>query len=258
MQNSHKIFFINIFAFVVSLQYALIIYSESTYLSKYLGSENIWIVYSAASLFSILLSLSTPVLLKNFKTTSVTKFALLLAFLNLLFLPYYTHGAFIIPAAILFTVLAEFLLLIPSIMLEHFSKSSTTGGLRGIFIAAQSGAYVLAPFLTSVIIRNFGIENMFSFGAIIILIASLFFYYTIYDLPKINLGNKDLYGSFEKIFKNHDIRNILIAQIGLSTFYCTLLIYAPFKMAEVGIDITKYLGIILPLALLNFIFIPPL
>ncbi len=258
MQVHVKIFFINIFAFIISLHYALVLYSQSTYLTKYLGQENIWIVYSFGSFFTILLVLLAPSILKTFKISAVTRLVLISAFINLLFLPYYTSSLLIIPFTVLYAILSEFLILLPSIMLEHFSKNSSTGGIRGVFIASQSGAFVLAPFLSSIIIRDFGIETIFSFSALIIFIASLFFYFTLRGLGKLSISNKDFGESLEKVFKNHDIRNILIAQIGLSTFYCALLIYAPFKMGEVGIDITKYLGIILPLALLNFIFIPPL
>jgi MFS family permease len=256
-ERNNKIFWVNIFNFVMSIHYAIILYSGSTYLGNIFGESNIWLIYTTGSLLTVLLNFSVTGILRQFSIYKVTSFILVLAFLNLINLYLNQENLNVLLSFTMYIAFGEFLALLSSIMMEDLSKDSITGGIRGRFISMQSLGYVIAPFIASFIIKDFGISSLFLVSGIFITLSLFIFKFFVRKIPAITIHQKNLRPAFLKILKNKDIRNIIIAQIGLSIFYSVAVLYIPFKIVSVGIPLTEYLGILLPLALLPFLFVPP-
>lgn len=254
----NKLYHLNIYTFLVSIHLAIIIYAASTFLSGIFGQEYIWIIYSIAALLALCLNFSITSLLKNFRVEKLNNLALLIAFLNLLVLNLTTHSFYIFIAFIIYIVLSEFLILQASIMVEDLSKDQITGGIRGRFISMQSLAYIASPFITAMLIKNFGIESIFLFSAMFILIAFIYFKINVVNVPIIKVHNKNLLSSIEQIWKNYDLRIAILSLISLNLFFVAAVVYIPFKMAEVGIELNTYLSVLLPIALIPFLFMPRL
>jgi MFS family permease len=255
--NREKIFGLFVFTFFLTIHYALLVYSGSTYLSSVFGLQNIWVVYSVAALIALVFNLSVARILHNYNVMKLTKFILGLAFINMLVLYYAKSGLGVGTTFIIYIVLWEFLILLTSIMVEDLTRDDATGGIRGKFITAQSAGYLLAPFLSSFVIDMFSYKEIFLLSSVFIVFCFIVFNFYVSDLPKIRVVKHDFLSGLGKIIKSKNIRGIILAQIGLSVFYSLMILYMPFKIESVGLSLSTYLGILLPFALVPFLFIPP-
>jgi MFS family permease len=267
IQNMNKkILSINIFSFFNALHYAVIIYYGSTFLSKFLGTEKVWLVYSFGAVFTLIFHSFLNRFLNKININSLVPRVTLFAILNLLllftwqiftFTPYIQNILIILNFAI-YIAFAQTLFLLVSIMLEDLSKDEETGALRGALISITSTGYLLAPFLSKIILQNGGNDkNLFLFSAFLCSLNFFIFKYFIKPLPKIEIHEQGNFKSdLKRAWKNKDIRNILILQTIIEMFYAGFVIYMPIKLNLLSISTTTYLGIILPIALTPFLFIP--
>lgn len=253
---SDKIFWVNIFSFLISLHYAVIVYSESTYLSKVFGAENIWVIYTCAASLTILLNFQISRFLRKRHIEKIVKTTLVLAFINLINLFFSISPLTSFLSFIIYTALSQFLFLLSSIVLEEFSKESTTGGVRGKYISIQSLGYLAAPLISSFFIKYFGIESIFVISSLFILLSLYIFNTTLNKIPRIVVPETSIFKTLKRVWRSVDLRNIIFAQIGLYIFYALVVIYIPFKLGGLGISLTQYLGVLLPVALLPFLFVP--
>jgi MFS family permease len=143
-------------------------------------------------------------------------------------------------------------------MLEDLSKDGKTGSLRGALLSITNTGYLLAPFLSKIILQNEGQDkNLFLISAFICFITYIIFHLFIKKLPKITINEKThFFKDIVKIWKNKNIRNIILAQIAIEVFYASFVIYMPQKLIPLGIPLSTYLGVIIPIALTPFMFLP--
>ncbi len=256
MESSNKIFWLNIFAFFISLHYAIITYSASSFLGGVFGENNVWFFYTSAALTTIILNLLITNFLKKRNILKIIKIALVVSFLNLLNLASSGTHLFIFFSFVIYATLAEFIFLLSSIVLEDLSKEQTTGGTRGQYLAVQNIGFLIAPFLGSFFVKIFSINSLFVLSSIFIFIAFLILTNTLKSVPKIETKNGNVFKTLGKIFRNIDLRNTIFAYICLHLFYSAAIIYLPFKLENLGISLTQYLGVLMPVALFPFIFVP--
>lgn len=258
MPNLHlsKLYHLYIYSFLVSIHIAFVVYTGSTFLSGIFGQENIWIIYSAAASLTLLLNFSITTLLRYFKIEKLNNLALILAGLNLLFLSFSDFPFNIFLSYIIYIALSEYLLMLSSIMIEDLSRDAVTGSIRGRFITMQSLAYVISPFFTSFLIKYFGISYIFLFSGFCIFCALIYFRINIRNLPNISIHDKSFFISLKQIWKNYDLRVSIFSLIAMNVFFVGAVVFLPFKMASLGIPLTTYLSVLLPIALLPFLFIP--
>jgi hypothetical protein len=180
----------------------------------------------------------------------------MVAFLNLITLFFLQDATWVYASFVLYITLAEFLLLLSSVTLEDFSKDENTGGTRGRYISVQSMGYLFAPLASSIFIKVFGVNSIFILSSIFVLISLHVFTIYLNKVPKIPVSEKNMFRTLRSIFSNIDLRNIIFAQVGLHIFFALLVIFIPFKMEAVGIPLTQYLGVLLPIALFPFLIVP--
>jgi MFS family permease len=251
-----KLFHLNIYAFILSIHIAFIVYTGSTFLSGIFGTEYIWIIYSLGAFFSLLLNFSITPILRNVKIEKINTFSLLIAGSNLMLLSSTTAPFTIFLSYVLYTTLSEYLLMISSIMIEDLSKDVVTGSIRGRFITMQSLAYVVAPFFTSFTINYFGLSSIFLISGIFIFASLIYFKTYVKSVPEIKIPEINFYSSLKRIWKNYDIRVSILTLIAMNIFYVAAVVFIPFKMESLGIPLTTYLSILMPIALTPFLFMP--
>jgi MFS family permease len=261
-----KILFINFFSFFVALHYALISYYGSTFLAKIIGNEYVWLIYSFGAILTLLTHLFTNKLIRKININTLVPNISIIAVLNLIVLfalqstNLSTNVTFwLIPIHFaLYIAFAQGLFMIVSVMLEDLSKDSKTGSLRGTLLSITNVGYLLAPFLAKIILQNGGQDkNLFLASAIICAFTYFIFILFIREIPKITIHEKtNLKNDLKQVWNNKDVRNILILQTIVEMFYAGFVIYIPLKLISLGLSTSTYLGLILPISLTPFLFIP--
>lgn len=251
-----KLFHLNIYAFILTLHIAFIIYSGSTFLAGIFGSEYIWIIYSLGAFFTISLNFSISSLLKTFHIEKINNVVLILAGINLVSLSFTNIPFQIFISYILYLALAEYLVTMSSLMIEDLSKNSVTGSIRGHFIMMQSLAYIVSPFFTALVINYFGLSNIFLVGGIFVFLSLVYFKVNVKSVPSVTVSDSKFWATIPKLWKNYDVRTSIFVFIAMNVFYVCTTVFIPFKMESVGIPFTTYLSVLLPIALLPFLFMP--
>lgn len=251
-----KLFHLNIYAFILCIHIAFIVYTGSTFLSGIFGTEYIWVIYSLGAFLTLLLNFSITPILRNIRIEKINNFALIVAGANLLLLSTTVAPFAILLSYILYIAVSEYLLMLSSVMIEDLSKNTITGSIRGRFITMQSLAYVVAPFFTSFTITYFGLSSIFLVSGLFILASLIYFKVYIKNVPEIKIPERNFRNSFGKIWRNYDIRVSVLSFVALNFFYLAAVVYMPFKMEGLGIPLTTYLSVLLPVALLPFLFMP--
>ncbi len=256
--SEEKIFWIYIYAFFLALFYAVISYSASTFLADVIHTENIWILYTVGAVIAIVLNLSIGRLLRRIEINKLFMIVSALTIINSYLLSLPSSPFLVCLEFVFYYSISALLFTFGSVILEEYSRDSQTGSIRGRYNAIMSGGYLLAPFIASLFIINFGMKSIFILSSCFGIAALFIFYMYINKVPRLRIQDSNFRLGLQKLRSNYDLKGITLAQMGLTTFYTLIVIYLPFKLETVGISLTQYLSILLPVALTPFLFMPPL
>lgn len=258
VENENKIFWLCVTNFFFALQYASIVYSTSLFFADIVHTKNIWIVYTVAAIFSLVLNSLVSRALRGVEINRFISKTILLSIVSTTLLFYTSYPLLVVIEYVLLYGLSALLYNLFSISLEEFSKNTSTGATRGIFNASGSAAYLLGPFLTSFFIPYYGIHSIFMFSTCIGIVGYLVFRNYAKITRNYTVHPQSAKGNFRKLFKNRDLLYITIAQLGVNAFFISMVVFLPFKLQSIGISLTQYLSVLLPVALSPFLFVPPI
>jgi MFS family permease len=253
-QSRYALYALN---FVFALHLALVSYYLSTFLvAKGFPQEFVGLLYVAGSMLTLISIAFAPRLLQRFGNyTNILALGLieLLAFLGFIFLDNLAlvFGvfliAFVVPALIAFSL---------DIFLEGCTKDEdSTGGVRGIFLAISSIAWMGAPFVGGFLVRDTNFKLLFAVSALVFIpfiflaAAQLKHFrdpqYIQLDIPKF----------LESLTRNKDLRNLFAASFLLRFFYGIVVIYFPLYIHNtLGMPLSQ-LGVIIAAAIFAFVLL---
>lgn len=266
----HAFIVLSVLMFFFSSQVSLSIYIDSSYLkSAIVGTTGLsalkeWshpdniigALFTFASLITLIGLLVAPKILRRFGNYRWTLGILILHTMLLLGLAFSNSAWLIIPLFILETALTSILYFNFDIFLERYSKDKDTGVIRGIFMAINSIAWLVPPFLAGIIVDHYGFSLIYLSGALLIVptILIMMVYFANfkdmhYDASSINLSS-------DEIKARPDIARIVWVQFFLQFFYAWMVIYAPLYFHDViGISYQDF-GMIISIALTAFVIFP--
>ncbi|MBI3634198.1 MAG: MFS transporter [Candidatus Yonathbacteria bacterium] len=243
-------------SFFYSFHYALPLYIESSFISQFLSAEKmVGIVFAVAAIFTIILTFLFPRFLRRFGNYKITLAVMGLESVTLLFLAIMGSPFIVIPLFILHQILVSVIFLSLDGFIESFSENNKTGGIRGIFMTVLNIAIASAPLVAGLMLTNHDFWKVYLAAAVFMLfgifvIAQNFRDYADpkYLVPKF----KDTIGI---VTKSHNLHAIIITHFLLSFFFTWMVIYTPLYLNKhIGVAMNDILGIIIPVALLPFIF----
>lgn len=238
-----------------SMGYALPLYVNSSFLAKFVSTEEaIGLVFSLGALLSILAILTLPRILARFGNYRTTLSIVILEIACLLLIATLSNPLLIIGLFVINQVLLNVIYLNLNALLEAFSGNSSTGSIRGLFLTVINAAVLIAPFLGGLILTDGDYEKLYlaaaGFLAGVLIVLHLNFKKYIdphYETPSLR-------ETYTTVWKNHDIHAIIGVQFLLNFFYAWMIIYTPLYLNQtMGIPMNEILGVIIPIALLPFV-----
>lgn len=242
--------------FLFSLPFALLSYINSSFLSSFVGEKFVGIIYIFGSIGSILALLFVP---KIFRKIGGYKFLLLVSFINILALLSFTLVKNALTAGIIFVLyLSLNTLIIFSLdeLLKIFSKDSSTGKIRGMYITFCNLAWIITMLAFGSLLGEFSFRTIYFIGFVLMTLFFLISYLflknsedPIYD--KINTTKY-----VREFFRNKNLSRAYGMTFLLQFFYCWMIIYTPIYLsAHLGFS-WKEIGVIFTIMLLPFLFVP--
>lgn len=243
-------------SFFYSFHYALPLYIESSFISQFLSTEKmIGVIFAIAACFTISATFLFPRLLKRLGNYYLTLTTTGLEVAVLIALAIVSTPFIVIPLFIIHQILVNIIFLNLDEFVEVSSDNNNTGSIRGIFMTILSIAVAVAPLLAGLMLADHDFWKIYLSSALFmalcfLVIAKNFRHHQ--DPPYLVPRFKE---TLRTVIKSHDIHSSIFLHFLLAFFYSWMVIYTPIYLnTHIGIPMNKILGIIIPIALLPFIF----
>ncbi len=244
--------------FLYALHYAIPLYATSSYLHKYFNSSIVSAIYVIGSVLGLLASLRVARSIKQFHTYNFT-FGIALAEIIVVILFGNTNNPYFLPIFFIIHFMLQTLLFIClNVFIESFSAHANTGSIRGFFLAILNLGIIVSPLIGGKILAlsHGSFSALYTISALILVPYLFFLYKYLHHVKEPAYHEVDVITAGVKAFKNKNLRAVIIAELVLEAFYAVMIIYSPIYLTTLGVSLTSYLTIILPIALLPLVILP--
>lgn len=256
MQRAPKInllWRVYIATFFYALQYAVVLYSLSTYISDRVGEANLGLVYSAVAVISILISYNFAWLERRLGVRLVTLICIAITLLCLALLATITAISITIVAVIAYLAFEFILLICFDLYIETLSKDALTGNIRGINLTMQSMAFVFGPMIMGLVVVEGNYGPMFLTSALLMLPIAFIYISSLHTVKTVAPRPGRVIDAIKTLGKNQDLRTIFFSGCALELFYNWMTIYTPIYLyAHMGFSVSDT-AIIFPIMLMPFV-----
>jgi MFS family permease len=243
--------------FFYAIHYALTLYIESSFLSKFLPTESVGLIFTSAAIVSIVMLFNLPPLLRRFGNYKLLLTAATVDAISLLLLSFLPIKEIVIFFFVTHLVFLNIIYFSLTIFLESFSKDETTGSSHGIFLNILSIAVLTGPLIAGSLLNEGSYQKIFALSGILVLPVLFIVGKHLRDFTDHNYAGISFVQTLISIIRDKNLKHVFIVQFLLQFFYGIMVIYTPIYLhVELGISMSKILGIIMPIALLPFVIFP--
>ncbi|HAE36535.1 MAG: MFS transporter, phthalate permease family [Candidatus Nomurabacteria bacterium GW2011_GWF2_35_66] len=234
-------------SFIFTLHISISAYISSIFLTGIMKESFIGILYTIASLITLILLTKSSSILKNFGNKKSTIVFLLINIIALLGLITSSNPYIIGTSFVLFTTTNTLVFFCIDIFIEHFSDPLTIGKTRGLYLTIINIAWMASPLIAVFLITKEGgykaIFTLAFFMAMAMTIGLLFSVKTFKD----KIYKKTPFLETYKYLKtNHNILAITVINFILQFFFAWMVVYTPiylynhlnFNWTQIGIIFT--------------------
>ena len=241
---------------IFSLSIALMSYVNSSFISSFVDEKRVGMIYALGSIVSILALLIAP---KIFRKIGGYKFLLWTIGLNALSIFLFAFSNSALSAIPLFvSVFALNTLIFFSLdeLLKIFSRESSTGKIRGIYITLSSSAWIIAQLALGTVLGGSSFKVIYLTSFAIMLIFFILSYLYLRYIPDPEYDKIDTKKYIAEFLKNKNLFRAYGISLLLQFFYCWMVIYTPIYLSiHMGFS-WKEIGLIFAIMLLPFVIIP--
>ncbi len=260
---------LSLMLFFLSIQVSLTIYIDSSFLKSTISHSSLsktflWenpdnmvgVVYTLASLLTILALLYSPVALRRYGNYRWSLSILILHTIILLSLASSTSAWLILPFFITSSALLSVLYFNFDIFLERYSVDEETGRIRGLFMTIASVAWLLPPMFAGNLVEHHGFQSVYFIGAIILFPVIFLMIRYLSDFKDLAYEDSPLFLPKDTNKKHPGIISALWMNFFLQFFYAWIVIYSPIYFHEnLAVSYGDF-GLMLSIALIAFVLIP--
>lgn len=254
-KNNTKLKNVFLMGFLLSLHLAFTSYINSSFLSLSSSEKYVGLIYMLGSLASISALFFVPLMLRKLGGYKFLLWSSGLNALSLLLLSALKTPLQVIFIFIFYFTLNNILIFALDELLEIFSRNSSTGRVRGLYLTFVNLAWVIAQFFSGRTLAEFSFSTIY---VIAFIIMSVFFLTTLLSLENLKDPKYDkafAWQSFKKFFADKNLARSYGINFLLQFFYAWMVIYTPIYLsAHLGFG-WKEIGIIFTTMLLPFVFI---
>jgi len=161
-------------SFFLSLQFAVTVYINSTFVSQFIGEKYVGVFYTFVSALAIFGLLLLPSLIIKFGNFRLSNLILLFMFFSLLFLFQIKEAVSGLILLTIYLLTNAFIVFSRDIFIEKYSREETVGQTRGLFLTVINLGFVLAPGVAGFLAAR-SLNNVYLLAAILTLPAFFLF-----------------------------------------------------------------------------------
>ena len=238
-------------SFLFTLHIALSVYVNSTFLTKIISEDYVGILYTTASIMTLILLAKTVNLLKHFGNRKFILWALVINMISLVGMivsknPYVIGASFVA-----LTTTNTLVIFSIDIFIEHFGNPETVGKNRGIYLTIVNLAYMLSPLITAFLItREGGYITIYLLSLIATMIMTIGLVFSVRNFDDKKYKKTPFLEAYNYLKTNHHMMAITMINFTLQFFYALMIVYTPiylfshigFGWDEIGVMFTIMLA----------------
>ncbi|TSC70066.1 MAG: Uncharacterized protein CEO12_563 [Parcubacteria group bacterium Gr01-1014_46] len=237
----------------ISFHYALVIYLNSSFLSKFFSETQISALYIIGSLVNVLILLNASKILEKISNYRFATIVILLEFLAVFGLVFPTTA---LVAGISFMIhlsAISILLFNMDVFVESVSNDeSITGSIRGTYLTITNVMIVLAPLSIAFLVKNGSYSLVYILSALL-MIPMYFSIRKFKFIKEVKMHHIRVKETLSEYLVNKNLYNIFISHTLLQLFYGFMVIYTPLYLEKyIGFSWSE-IGVIFTIMLLPFV-----
>lgn len=253
-QNRKRLFLLYSLGLLLAVSNALVIYLQSSFLGQFISLQATGIFFIVSNFGVVIVLWFFPRVIRKLSNYVTAKAVLLLYAASLVAMAVAGSTATAILSLALFSVASNLIWINLDVLVESFSNDAATGRIRTMYFTFMNTGYVLAPILSTYLLRLDGYFMIFAAAASLVLPIFLIFSRQERNLKDaITKRRESLVKILAAVWHNGNLRGIFFVALLLQIFYSTAVIYVPIYLHQnLGMD-WGTLGIIFAIMLLPFI-----
>ncbi|MBP6866199.1 MAG: MFS transporter [Candidatus Pacebacteria bacterium] len=241
--------------FLFSIPIALTSYINSSFLETHLSAKEVSMLYVFASILTVLGMLEMPRILTRFGNRVTTLVFSLFCFLSLILLAFSHNTVLVTSAFVLFFITSNFIFATLDIFVEDFSKNSSVGKLRGLYLVTLNVAWVLSQTISGSILAKSSYAGLYLFGAMFMVLVASIFTFSLKSFVDPKYKKVPVLKTIKIFIRNKNISKIYLLNFILKFFFVWMIIYTPIHLHEhIGFS-WQTIGPIFTIMLLPFVFL---
>lgn len=250
MRKLYYIYLANLF---LGFHYYLIIYVNSSFLSKFVSGSKINLLYIAGAILNIFLFLWAPRILEKIEVKTLAMSIVVIEFLTIFSLSRALSGLPVLFFFVIQQAIGALILYCLDLYLEaEMPNEKNTGSKRAVFLTATNIALVASFGIVSYLARNGSFSGIYLLSALMLLpilvIIGSKLNHKIKSSHRVSMRN-----TLAFVLKDFDVLRILFGNFLLQFFYSVMVINLPLLLHEqIGFSWSQ-VGLILIIMILPFL-----
>ncbi len=242
-------------SFFFSIHLATTAYINSSFMENFVSANYVGIIYTIGSILGIAGLLFLPKILTRFGNTITVLTLIIIHMSALMFMVTSENPAVVVWSFIAFLTTNTFIVFNFDIYLEHFTKKTTTGKTRGLYLTIMNVAWLFSPLLASTLLATSGFQAVYGIAFLLMIPVFLLIGLFMRGFRDSRYQTLSIIDTVKSLYKNKDTSHIWILNFILQFFYAWMVIYTPIYLHEhIGFSWGE-IGIIFTIMLLPFVIL---
>jgi MFS family permease len=248
------LFILYVLGLLLAVSAALPAYIQSNFLRDFVSLQAVSWFFVAANALTIGMILIFPGVIRQLSNYFTTKMVLIVYAVSLLSLTLVDSPGSALLSIILFTIASNLIWINLDLLVEKFSVNASTGRTRTIYFTFINAGWILAPTISSYLIKIGTYELTFLVSAFLVIpIFLILLGYGRRLSGATNYRPEKIGPIFQKMWQNHNLRGIFLVAVLLQLFYSLAVVYIPIYLHQtLGMD-WKVIGPIFSIMLIPFV-----
>jgi len=255
-KNRWRLAVLYVLGLVLAISAALPAYIQSNFLNQFVSLKTVSAFFMIANILTVAAIIVFPSFIKKFTNYFSAKIILIIYAAALLGLTITTEPILAFFSIILLSVSSNLIWINMDVLVESCSSDYATGRIRTIYFTFINFGWILAPSLSSYLIKRGDYPLAFWVSACLVLPAFLIFLFQARHLQdRVDYKGLSLLPALKNMWRLKNLRGIFFIALLLNIFYSAAVVYMPIYLYHnIGLGWGS-LGLIFSFMLVPFLLI---
>lgn len=243
-----------ILSFLFTLHISISAYVNSTFLTNFISEKYVGLLYTVASLVTIVLLSQSAKILQYFGNRRLILLFLIINMTALAFLISSSSAKLIALSFISILTTNTLISLCLDIFIEHFGTRETIGKTRGLYLTITNLAWMLSPLLTAILItEDGGYIAVYILAFITVIVMTLGLFLSVKSFKDKTYTRTPFLKTYSYLKKNTHMLSVTVINFILQFFFAWMVVYTPIYLHEhIGLGWDQ-IGVIFTIMLAPFV-----